>query len=755
MVDKAILNAFASLFKGRTDAYGSVEGRCNKDAVTLEHYERHLDGKESLGIYPLLDNGNCNFFAFDIDQPDFEKAKAIRAEMANLFLPVYIFKSKSKGYHIYGFGIVPIRAEHIRRIMAGVLTKLGIPKTEIFPKQDKIDPKTPYGNYINLPCFGLNSRMPLTGKGEEVDVKTALSLIKRIDYPELQAALKLFPATESTMTPKPVAKETQAKQKKKGAPPHCIESVLKGVSEGGRDEAAFALARHYFDQGFIAEEVLGLLENWDSRNKPPIADRGHLEIKVRSAEKGYAFGCKSIKENANLSHLCVGEENCRWFQKAAEAKKAKGLLKELSLFEQPSVLWEEVYKCGKAGFIGYNRETQEYLVQEQIDCEGFSVMPITGADLLEGCVTLPDGVEDGGDAVDIVDALKRHLHAYIDVPAHIEEFAAWYIMMSWIYDRLTTVSYFRFRGDTGTGKSRCLDVVGRLCYKPMQMSGAVTPAPIYRMIRRWRGTLVMDEADFDDTSEKAEVVTVLNCGFEKGRPIIRCSKDDPDDLQVLPCFGPKVITTRQAFADKALESRCLTHITEETDRSDIPSLLGDTFFEAERGLRRKLLHWRLRIWHKIEQSAVDHLDLGMIEPRLKQTGLPYAVAFKDLPEVLEKYKQFLKEYNKTLIAERSDSWDGSVVEAIFKMFKQHGIGNVAVSTVAEALSTEEKKITTHRISGRLKSLNIVTERRRGTQGQLYYLVWDNKIMRKLLRRYISDKDEFNSMFEEAPIDMEF
>ena len=51
---------FAALFAGRTDAYGTENGRCARmpfDPALLAR--RHLDGTELVGIYPMvhLDNG--------------------------------------------------------------------------------------------------------------------------------------------------------------------------------------------------------------------------------------------------------------------------------------------------------------------------------------------------------------------------------------------------------------------------------------------------------------------------------------------------------------------------------------------------------------------------------------------------------------------------------------------------------------------------------------------------------------------------
>ena len=152
-VSEETVKFFVSLFRGRTDAWGSVEGRCNKEPVTLEHYRRHLEGVQSLGLYFLLDDGTCHVAACDFDRNDVNEPLAVRQELANLGLPSYISESKSKGHHLYLFAKTAFRASEIRRILNSTLDKVSI-KAEVFPKQDMVDSKTPYGNYINLPCFG-------------------------------------------------------------------------------------------------------------------------------------------------------------------------------------------------------------------------------------------------------------------------------------------------------------------------------------------------------------------------------------------------------------------------------------------------------------------------------------------------------------------------------------------------------------------------------------------------------------------------
>lgn len=739
-----VVNQFASLFKGRCDARGTQEGGCIREKVTPEHYEKHLKGDESLGIYPLLDDGTCFFFAIDLDEKDFNKAKSIRQELNNIFIPSYIACSRRKGYHIYGFALEKFKSKEIRHVLNSTLNKLAI-KAEVFPKQDMVSEQIPLGNYINLPSFGF-TRPFLTTDMKEVKLELALKKIKYTPQESIDRAMRVMPVViEIALKPKKVTGRPR-----KGAPP-CVEAMLAGVSEGARDEAAFALARHYFDFQYLPEEVLGLLMVWDKRNRPPINDIKHLELKVKSAQKGYAFGCNSINQNPMLSGMCVGQDNCKFFQRSTEERKKKGLIRETTSYEEDGKIYEQIQPPGgEPTFICYDKTTGDISYHPTIDCDKFSLIPYQGEEINQNCVTLPEGVEDYGNTLDLVARINQHIHEFVDLPSLIEEFASWYIIMTWIYDKLPTVSYMRFRGDTGVGKSRALDVIGRLSYKPMMLSGAITPAPIYRIIRRFRGTLILDEADFNETTELNEVIKVLNCGFELGRPIIRCNKNDPNDLEILPCFGPKVFATREEFADKALESRCISHVMDETDRADIPPLLGESFYAREAFLRKQLLMWRLKNIFRVDAKQIDQIDLGNIEPRLKQTGMPYALSFKEYPEVMERFKMFIKEYNAELIKERSSSDKGRVVLAFLKCSQERGKGQVSSSHIREKISSEfNLEFSSQKIGGHIKSLGLTDKQRRRDENGHYcnMYTWDLVKIRKLIRRYIVDFDDFDDLIE--------
>jgi hypothetical protein len=214
------------------------------------------------------------------------------------------------------------------------------------------------------------------------------------------------------------------------------------------------------------------------------------------------------------------------------------------------------------------------------------------------------------------------------------------------------------------------------------------------------------------------------------------------------------MATRFRFSDAALESRCLTHTTEETDRDDIPALLGETYFERERVLRRKLLKWRLDHFHAVDPKAIDDIDLGKIEPRLKQTSLPFALAFKDLPDVMEHFKQMLKDRSADVMQERADSESGKIIMGIFKVALEQGRDSVYADAVSTYLIDKGMAITRDTVNRNLKALNIKRAKNRINGKQAWFVVWQQPLMKKLMRRYILDPEEYKSLFEEQKLDDE-
>ena len=171
------------------------------------------------------------------------------------------------------------------------------------------------------------------------------------------------------------------------------------------------------------------------------------------------------------------------------------------------------------------------------------------------------------------------------------------MLMTWGYDVFNELPYLRVRGQYGSGKSRFLLTVGSLCFKPIFASGASTVSPIFRLIDQIGGTLVVDEADFWASDERAEITKILNNGNARGFPVLRSEVTPSKEFnpRAFNIFGPKLVATRHPFEDEALESRCLTEVLGGRPlRRDIPISLPRCFEEEAEALRNKLLMYRFR-----------------------------------------------------------------------------------------------------------------------------------------------------------------
>lgn len=320
-------------------------------------------------------------------------------------------------------------------------------------------------------------------------------------------------------------------------------------------------------------------------------------------------------------------------------------------------------------------------------------------------VLLPSEPEAYGTEEELVAEIRAFLHRYVDLSPLFEEVAAFYVLLTWVYDRFNEVPYLRFRGDPGTGKTRALLTVGSLCYKPIFASGASTVSPLFRMLDAFRGTLVVDEGDFRVSDERAEVVKILNNGNARGFPVLR-SEVSPNGREFNPrayhVFGPKLVATRGYFEDRALESRFLTEeLGDRGLREDIAiSLPPEHKTEALR-LRNKLLMFRFRNRHKtaVAEGVVDRT----IEPRLNQIFAPLLSVIEDR-KARDQLRELARQYNRELVTERGMDLEAHILEVIRDLRAFQGEGPITIKAVTDWLAERhgaeyERKLTPKWIGG--------------------------------------------------------
>ena len=173
---------------------------------------------------------------------------------------------------------------------------------------------------------------------------------------------------------------------------------------------------------------------------------------------------------------------------------------------------------------------------------------------------------------ELCDAIYGHIKKYVDAPELEIEMFINYILFTWFYLKLNTVPYLRFIGDTGTGKSRMLDVTADLCFYPVTVAGNTSSSGVIRFNELWHGTLKMDEGDRKGGLED-DFIKYLNLGFEAKKWFFKTNPSDYTKQEFFDPFGPKIIAMRQPFHDNATEGRLLSFSPRETTNPDIPIIL--------------------------------------------------------------------------------------------------------------------------------------------------------------------------------------
>jgi len=141
------IEMFMSLFGGRTDAYGTWAGGCERSSVSYETFAKHLYGEELIGIYPLTDGNSVKWGCSDIDIDDIDMAVNLQTAFAVKGLKTFIEKTR-KGYHVWMFANDWVPATTMRRAFLVAHDVIGVPPKEVNPKQEV---SSGLGNYVRLP----------------------------------------------------------------------------------------------------------------------------------------------------------------------------------------------------------------------------------------------------------------------------------------------------------------------------------------------------------------------------------------------------------------------------------------------------------------------------------------------------------------------------------------------------------------------------------------------------------------------------
>lgn len=397
-----------------------------------------------------------------------------------------------------------------------------------------------------------------------------------------------------------------------------------------------------------------------------LADVNQADYKERIA-KALGGGISSFNRLLAARRKEIAEEKEKeQVEPIRRAEYSAGMEKDGILFEQ--CVWRGDDNTIMVGYAVRGKDGQvRHAVSVDLRDVTYCPFPASMGLIEKRVVLFPERAEAYGTTKALIATVQDFLHRYLDIDPFYEKLAAYYVLLSWLYDCFETLPYLRALGDYGTGKSRFLQTIGVLCYRPMFVSGASTVSPIFRLIDMFKGTLIIDEADFTNSDAEAEIIKILNVGYYKGGVVLRAEKDQNSDYDeywpsAKDVYGPKILATRRPFTDRATESRCLTkRMTTARPRPEIPFILGKPFWAEATTIRNQLLRYRLDHHREIviDHSLADH----SVEPRLNQVTMALKSIVDD-PAMRQDIDTFIRAYNDVLINDRQMTVAAIIIQAI-------------------------------------------------------------------------------------------
>lgn len=384
--------------------------------------------------------------------------------------------------------------------------------------------------------------------------------------------------------------------------------------------------------------------------------------------------------------------------------------KEVSFLRSGSSIYELVLSGDKLEFVSRGNDAFAYAGS----AEGFTPLTWLQGLAAGGTLLLPARIEDYENPDSLAQVIKTHIRTYFDCTREFEAVAVLFVMMTWLTEVFHAVPYLRFLGLSGTGKSRGSDVIGSVCYRKMGVAGAATSAPLFRMIESVGGTLVIDEADYSNTGIGTDIAKILNCGFQKGSPVLRMEKTTGDKMEprAFEVYGPKIINGRKRFQDDATESRCLTLVPYETQRKDIPVQLSQVFHSGAQSLRNKLLKFRFDYLGTLQ---VPDQNLEGLSRRTNQIILPLLVIADMLRDT--SFKSDLLAFARDMEAQhrrdRGETMEAVLVQAYITLSKSSPTCGDVCDRMRDDLGpndAEVRNITARKVSDLARGLGFTTRK---------------------------------------------
>lgn len=220
-----------------------------------------------------------------------------------------------------------------------------------------------------------------------------------------------------------------------------------------------------------------------------------------------------------------------------------------------------------------------------------------------------------------------------------------WIISTWKQEQWDTIGFLIFRGLISSGKTRALDIIKQIAYRPIQATGISMPA-LFRFTDIYNTTILVDEIDnkIDKRTEGGRIwLDYLKPSYRRGSCYYTADKEDQDKIKKYRNFGFKAFAGEKGGFDRAMFDRSITFHMDQ----NVPEALELKQLQPEfERIRTMLLNYRFKFMDPPELP--DTID---IPPRTREiyssilrTALHIGIDIDDILKIItEREKEKLEE----------------------------------------------------------------------------------------------------------------
>ena len=180
---------------------------------------------------------------------------------------------------------------------------------------------------------------------------------------------------------------------------------------------------------------------------------------------------------------------------------------------------------------------------------------------------------------------------YVDIPKTRADAVALWIATTWLHDRLELSTFLNLTSATKRcGKSLLMEVIGALVFRPLPVSGRITPAALFRSIQRAEPTLLLDEADTYMTSDP-ELRGIVNGSQRQDSAYVLRTVGDDHEPRKFKTWCPKAIAGIGGLPDTVIDRSLTIRLQRRAPNAgELPHWRDRDAHEIDT-LRRKFARW--------------------------------------------------------------------------------------------------------------------------------------------------------------------